>query len=273
MTRKRKLNDLATKRRALLASLAAGGTAGLAGCNSHVGDAPVAQAVAAEAVTFAGLVHTALGEASLGVEGDALVVSGVDGAGDDGVRVAGEGASRWGYVADGDVLEGGVPEMRLVGSGPEVDGEPAGGLRVTGTGEGAELAAEFAGVDSLVVRGYRDGEVGHETKTTGGATSMGVDPSAAISIGAVIGGIVLCCVEASAEWDTGDGGGCSYSVGFDCDCLGSIVSYDFPDGETHEVDRVETTPAERGTEFTSLDSVAVLGQDVAPFAVTSETLQ
>lgn len=87
MVRDTPRGEFETARRPLLAALAAGGAAGLAGCTALSDGVPVGQAEAADRVLFDGLDHTALGDASLDVSEGDLVVSDVDEAGDDGARV------------------------------------------------------------------------------------------------------------------------------------------------------------------------------------------
>lgn len=246
--------DIETSRRPLLAALAAGGTAGLAGCSALSGGAPVGEAEAADRVIFDGLDHSALGDASLEVLDGDLVVSNVDGGGDDGVRVAFGEARRFRTEMSLD------PENTPLGSYIEshyrgvLDGQtdqPTGNIRLTRVDGGYEADPDYSalGSRSYSVELQRDGEV---VLSDGGFTEP-----VHVAVREVIPIVCFC---AWHRW------------GWIWVWFTPVVTYTLPDGRTADADRVEFAPDSVDVEDGYATEVNVRAADRRSFRIENESV-
>lgn len=171
------IDDRDVGRRPVLGALAAGGAAGLAGCSSLVNSVPIGDAAAADEVLYDGLRHAAIGDASLAVEDEELVVStGEEG----GVRsVFGTvGAASIGFAPFDLGEEGRRFEFSGAGTVGGESGRPIGTAALRGTGDTIEAGADYSEVGSEAVRvQVLDGqEVVADTVVEGGGVVAEIEP-------------------------------------------------------------------------------------------------
>lgn len=263
MTPGRSRSEVETARRPLLATLAAGGAAGLAGCSVVTDRGPVGGVAAAQEVTYLGRKHTALGDAVLDLQNDGseLLVDNLGSGGDDGVRVHLDSVEKAVAFFDGIALpnDGNGFVAKATGTTSSSESSCLGNGGCKNNGGTVQASAGFSCIGSSTVKiVVWDGDtlVGSDV-VSGGGTVARVDPG---PNGAPQ--IVACGNRVSG----------SNPPGFliELDVLAEITT---SSGDTFVGDRVGLLAADPDVSVDAIDELDLFGTELGSFTIVDEKVQ
>lgn len=249
------------RRTALKAAAGLGtiGIAGYAGASRGIGGPRDVTVSTTDRLWFAGLEHTALGDATLDTSTGSLVVSNIDSSGDDGVNIA-VGETN-GFMHTTTLRPSSTPAgaFRTVATTGIVDGtagQPAGSLETTRLADesGYALQPDFSplGSDGYTLRAYADDALVFEGGPYEAPTQYRVDIDIDIEI----------CRRGWLDW--------YIDIEIDITVEKSVVVA--PDGNRVEANKIEFEPA--GTTATgTLTNVDIVAADISQFEIYDESVE
>lgn len=242
------------------AGLGAIGVAGYAGASRGIDNGPRGvNASATDRLWFAGLEHTALGDATLDTSDGSLFVSNIDSRGDDGVSIdVGEtnGFMHTTTFRPGSTPAGASRTVATTGIVDGTEGQPAGSLETTRLADesGYALQPDFSaiGSDSYVLRAYDDDELVFEGGPYEAPTEYRVDIDIDVEV----------CRRGWFKWYV--------RIEIEITVEKSIVVA--PDGNRFEANKIEFEAATT-TATGTLTNVDIVAADISQFEIYDESVE
>lgn len=232
------------------------GIAGYAGASHGIRSGPRdVNLSATDRLWFAGLEHTALGDATLDTSTGSLVVSNIDSGGDDGVSVAvgeTEGHMVQLPVDPSTIPTGASMVSRFFGSVDGSTGQHLATMHRTRVSEGFDILPDFSnvGTDTYTLTLYNDGTKVFEGSGFSTETTVKQDTKTESEWCAIIPIYVYCKTVDDDE--------------------AVVVT---PDGDEYVADRFEFSPDSLSVESMTLTGVEITAADIDQFQIDDETVR